>query len=476
MGKILKKEIGITLIALIITIILLLILGGVVISQLNRGNIIENTISVAEQAKIASKKEEIELAIINKMTETQGDITIEDIIGTLEKEGIIDIGNSNSESGQVKTNPDGYVYEIVEDDNGNWEVNYVGKGEIEKEDRMEGEITIAIKPDTPTNQGVVATITFPTGNYKATKEITLEGGMKDYIDCTGVEIKEIEIIENCTIKARIIKGIEEIKSATLEVTNIDKTNPTVNPTESSVKIEKGESHEISGYFTITPNGTTKVTNVTYKDENGNNIQNTNTLEEGTHTITCTAQKETGAIGSGTITIEIYSNSREDHVFEDMNIVDYPNSYKISKIEKDDFFACPDDLSFWEYLERKGIENPFIVCSDNNDVAGDVKEEIEQMYEEYAEGVDRESIWQDICEKMEYELIRSNIYTFTVIDLDNAIKMNDGKYEVCLYFSEIPSEWENIHFISFDNSARSIEIIDPISIDRNFNIMKVYLPD
>ena len=113
---------GITLIALVITIILLLILGGVTISQLNSGNIFGNAISVAEKSKIASKKEEIQLAITSKMIEADGDITIEDIIAKLEKNGIIDRGNSNSENGQVKTNPDGYVYEIVEDKYGKWDV------------------------------------------------------------------------------------------------------------------------------------------------------------------------------------------------------------------------------------------------------------------------------------------------------------------------------------------------------------------
>ena len=67
---------GITLIALVITIILLLILGGVVVNQLSNGNIIGNAISVADKSKIANKKEEIQLAITRKMIEADGDITI----------------------------------------------------------------------------------------------------------------------------------------------------------------------------------------------------------------------------------------------------------------------------------------------------------------------------------------------------------------------------------------------------------------
>ena len=78
-----KETNGITLIALVITIILLIILGGVVVSQLNSGNLIGNAIGVADKSKIASKKEEIQLAITSKMIEADGDITIENIIDKL---------------------------------------------------------------------------------------------------------------------------------------------------------------------------------------------------------------------------------------------------------------------------------------------------------------------------------------------------------------------------------------------------------
>ena len=69
----------------------------------------------------------------------QGSISIEDIIEELENAGIIEPGEANPDNGQVKTEPDGYVYEITEDGNGNWKVEYVGKGEIERP-----EITISI--------------------------------------------------------------------------------------------------------------------------------------------------------------------------------------------------------------------------------------------------------------------------------------------------------------------------------------------
>ena len=51
-----KENRGITLMALAITIILLLILGGVVVSTFNNGNIIENCLSATEKAKVESMK------------------------------------------------------------------------------------------------------------------------------------------------------------------------------------------------------------------------------------------------------------------------------------------------------------------------------------------------------------------------------------------------------------------------------------
>ena len=80
-----NKNRGIMLIALVITIIILLILGSVVIINLNKGNIIENSLSVAEQAKVESMKEEISLIITNKMIKENRKITIEQIIEELEK-------------------------------------------------------------------------------------------------------------------------------------------------------------------------------------------------------------------------------------------------------------------------------------------------------------------------------------------------------------------------------------------------------
>ena len=81
-----KTKRGITLIALIITIIVLLILAGITLNTLiGEGNIINVAGQAVEQSNIATKKTEIELEIVSEMLKEQGSITIEDIIEGLEE-------------------------------------------------------------------------------------------------------------------------------------------------------------------------------------------------------------------------------------------------------------------------------------------------------------------------------------------------------------------------------------------------------
>ena len=306
--NIVKNRNGITLLALIITVIILVILAGVGISAINSGNIFENATNVVEQSKIASKKEEIELVIISKMNASIREITIDKIMEALEKKGIIDEGNSNEETGQVKTNPDGYIYEIKEKSNGDWEVKYVGKGELdtrkiklsvelstsvmtdkvtitvtakesagvksmtmpdgsiktytgkneisetyvvtqngeytftatnskgESESKtitidniLEGTIQISANPSEATNKSVTVTIEWPSGSENAIKEICSNGENK-YTTVSGVKTT-LTLNNNCVVKVRIRNSISEIKTATLDVTNIDRLAPnTFTPT------------------------------------------------------------------------------------------------------------------------------------------------------------------------------------------------------------------------------------------------------
>ena len=99
--KILRKEKGITLIALIVTIIVLLILAGVSLSLVAGGNgIINKAIRAANATKDAQKEEEIQLKLAEIMMDYYADTnttasTLEDYIKEKckENEGIFVVGD-----------------------------------------------------------------------------------------------------------------------------------------------------------------------------------------------------------------------------------------------------------------------------------------------------------------------------------------------------------------------------------------------
>ena len=425
-----RENRGITLIALTITIILLLILGGVVVSTFNNGNIVENSLSATEKAKVESMKENIQLAITGRIVKEDGNVTIGQIIDELEKKGWVESGNSNSENGQVKTKQDEYVYEIKQDSYGNWAVSYVGKGEIEEvkitlsanlsttgttnqvtitvttktrsgiksiefpdgtsktydsgtitvtekytvtkngtykfiatnnngdsltkqvvvDNILEGTIQISANPRTPTMGDVVITVKWPTGKYSTIQEISTNEG-SSWSNYTGSQ-SQVTVSSNCTIKARVRNGSTEMKTVTLEVTNIDKNAPIVTAKQSSVTIKEGDSNDISNYFTVSKNGTAGIASITYADTSNSNaeISNTNTLSVGTHNIKCTANKETGASANATIIVVVES---KDTMPPTLTVTCEVNGFyeaKATVTNVSDDVGMPDNPIFSYYLK------------------------------------------------------------------------------------------------------------------------------
>ena len=84
-----KRERAITLIALIVTIIILLILSGVAIVALfGKNGIIARTKEAAKQNAIAAKKEEVQMAIQNELIDNQGDkskVKLSSVVDTVKK-------------------------------------------------------------------------------------------------------------------------------------------------------------------------------------------------------------------------------------------------------------------------------------------------------------------------------------------------------------------------------------------------------
>ena len=131
MLKIKEKNQGITLIALVITIIVLLILAGVSIATLTGENGIIGKAEEARDAnKIAEYKDRIELARGEKALEKLGIVTLDDLIDQIYKDEIVPEGNItkiDEEMAELVTE-ECYIFHITGDT-----TEYIKKGVMPKE-------------------------------------------------------------------------------------------------------------------------------------------------------------------------------------------------------------------------------------------------------------------------------------------------------------------------------------------------------
>jgi len=214
--KVLRKNTGITLIALIVTIIVLLILTGITVGSLTKDNGVVNEAEATKQ-QIEKKRaeEQIETAILQAEQENQ-DVTIEDIIEKLIKNGIIeDESKVNKETGDITTKNPSYLITGKLD-------NYISgtsNPEVTVPDLNNGNTTFNY--DTAwTNNDLVVTITTTISNYQL--EYSLNNNTwQDY---------ETNILasKNCTIYARLKDNTGKTgKSISKKIENIDKLSPVI---------------------------------------------------------------------------------------------------------------------------------------------------------------------------------------------------------------------------------------------------------
>ena len=86
MKKDLKCKKGITLVALVITIIILLLLAGITIAQLTGNGLFKKTLKAEEESNLAQILEHIKLIVYEKNIEKQGKATLEDIVDGLDSD------------------------------------------------------------------------------------------------------------------------------------------------------------------------------------------------------------------------------------------------------------------------------------------------------------------------------------------------------------------------------------------------------
>ena len=112
-----KKQQGITLIALVVTIVVLLILASISIGALTGDKgIIDETHTAKENTEIASWEEQIDLAIIDAENKHR-DPSMSDIKEELKNKGVIkDDSQVDDKTGAITTNEPSYVIEGKLDD------------------------------------------------------------------------------------------------------------------------------------------------------------------------------------------------------------------------------------------------------------------------------------------------------------------------------------------------------------------------
>ncbi len=98
---------GITLIALVITIIILLILAGVTIIKLTQSGLFENIQKARLEHEKAEVKEELQLAVYSIQTDNASNFSMSSIVEKLSKEKNLDLDKLEWDSNQPKEQPNG---------------------------------------------------------------------------------------------------------------------------------------------------------------------------------------------------------------------------------------------------------------------------------------------------------------------------------------------------------------------------------
>ena len=254
-----KKENGITIIALIVTIVVLLILAGVSISLvINRNGIISKARVAKQETEIADEKEKINLsALAAQANNEDAVIRRNDFDKELKKffnEDYILEPDSDAEEYEVTCKKSGRKYTIksgITKKNPDYKLN-------------NNNTTFSSSPSGWTNGDVIVNVKTTIQEY--TLQTSKDG--KNWNDS-----KEQVFSTNGIMYARLWNGSESVSELQYEVNNIDKSTPEVSATAintNSIKISASDSESgIIGYA---------VTTSSTKPENFTGVTNTKSFE------------------------------------------------------------------------------------------------------------------------------------------------------------------------------------------------------
>ena len=224
------------------------------------------------------------------------------------EEKIYSSGTKSIEETFTVTQNGNYVFSVVEEN-----------GEISDATMVITNIvsaSIAMTPSTTnwTNKDVILTITWPNGSEKGVKEIQINDG--DWTRYTGLKTT-LTISENCTVKARVTNGTDEMKTNSVTISNIDKADPiVVAKSVDTAKLKEDGTVAISDYFTYSTNGIAPISKVEYTT-NGTKIDGTVIPLGGE--IKCTVTKANGAVISKTQNIQYLSGGNATEIANNAEI-------------------------------------------------------------------------------------------------------------------------------------------------------------
>ena len=237
-GKIKFAQRGITLIALVITIIILLILAGVVLNlTLGEHGILKKAEQGAEQYKISEILEKLELEKVDLILRKNGETpSIQEYIDHLINKGIITLADvTDIDDNNKNIVVEGYVFLVEKEANGDIKITYQGKdtkapriAKIQVTETTIDSITVKVIASN-TNGGsykysikniTAGETSFTEVNTLNTNEYTFTGLTinNDYIIQVELVTSEgTDIKETSTIKTELPK----VTSITLDKTNIE---------------------------------------------------------------------------------------------------------------------------------------------------------------------------------------------------------------------------------------------------------------
>ena len=357
--KLKEREKGITLIALVITIIVLLILAAVSIAMLTGENgILKKASTAKEKHLIAQYEEELNLCIMEMQTDELGTLTMQKLIEKLPQYIQASQPGEQCEwdTKQETEEPTGTYkgYDFYVDKNKKAHITGKATGIM---------ISCSVSPSGYTNKNVTATIKITCN--EGTQSIKQIEPTVEEVTVSGIEttiIKE-NIGENTTFKYEVIdsKGTKATKIA--QITNIDKDAPV--DFTITAKAKDG-TIEITGATTDAKSGIERYECYVNEEEKGESNDGTFKIENlasGTYSVYVIAYDKAGNSKKS----DLVSDLEVSVVMKDITaqmVADHPEKYYGLKVTNYESKNGQDD---WKIFYSDG-EHIFLITGDYVDLS------------------------------------------------------------------------------------------------------------